>query len=223
MIIVPGPSWMASITVNALLAAGQTGSETFIDRYWPELLFTLVGAFLPFAAQALWALIRFVRVLIEPTRHPETALLGSWSVYHFSRREEKQLMRSEQWQLKLNWRGRIVIRTSDAQVAKLIYKGRLEDTDTAQLTCRMRGALHHEEFYVRIVYPIPSNHESTFGIKVGENFDHDIYSTLYLFSRQALSHSVASKRLRQKLDQCLRPEFNGLLLRPGDRAAPVAP
>lgn len=214
---------MASITADVLLVGGSMGSETFLDRYGPELLLTLVGALLPFAAQALWALFRYLRVLINPARHPETALLGSWSVYHFSRREDQPLMRSEQWQLKLNWRGRIVVQTSDAQMAKLIYKGTLEDTDTAQLTCRMRGALHHEEFYVRIVYPIPSDRESTFGVKVGENFDHDIYSTLYLFSREPLSRSVAGKRLRQKIDQCLRPEFNGLVLRPGDRGASAVP
>lgn len=212
-----------SIAANALFVAAPAGSGTFVERYWPELIFTLVGVVLPFAAQASWALFRFVRVLFNPARHPETALLGIWSVYHFSRREEQPLMRSEQWQLKLNWRGHIVVRTSDVQMAKLIYKGTLEDTDTVHLTCRMRGALHHEEFYVRIIYPIPSDRENTFGVKVGENFDHDIYSTLYLFSRETMSHSAAAARLRRKIDQCLRPEFNGLVLKPGDQAAGPAP
>jgi hypothetical protein len=193
-------------------AAAHAVSEPFIVRYWPELLFTVIGALLPVAASVAWSLVRFVNVYANPTRHPERALVGDWFVYHFSRQESKEFMRSERWVMKFTWRGQIDVRTSDEQIADLIYKGRLEGADATQMTCRMRGVLHHEEFFIRIIYPIPGRRETTFGLKVGENFDHDLFSTIYLFTREQLSTSTAALRLRRKLEESTGPGANGIIL-----------
>lgn len=214
-------SWSTQsfVAVVGLLPATGRGAhaaaEPFIARYWPAMVFTMVGALLPVVARVAWSFARFVRIRLNPSRHSETGLLGTWFVYHFSRRDDRPLMRTERWQMKLNWRGQIVVNTSDDQMTELIYKGKLEDIDSVHLKCRMKGARHHEECYIRIIYPIPSDRHSTFGLFTGENFDHDVFSTVYLFSRDPLTPAVASTRLRRKLQQSTEPGLNGIVLYPG--------
>jgi hypothetical protein len=217
--------WSALVvaTIGSLPAAQLTAvgaaSEPFIVRHWPELLFTVIGVLLPVVWSVASSLIRFANVYVNPTRHPERALVGIWFVYHFSRHESKELMRSERWEMKFTWRGQIAVRTSDEQMADLIYKGWLEEVDAAQMTCRMRGVLHHEEFFIRIIYPIPARGETTFGLHVGENFDHDLFSTLYLFTRERLSGGTAARRLRRKLAESARLGLNGIVLHSGGTVA----
>lgn len=196
----------------------HAAAKGFIARHWPELLFAVVGALLPAIARICWLLIRFVRVRVKPARHPETGLLGTWFAYHFSRRDNRPLLRSERWQMKLNWRGEIAVTTSDDEMPKLIYKGTLEGIDSVNLLCRLHATLHHEELFIRIIYPIPSGHEATFGLNVGENFDHHVYSTLYLFSRDELSSRSAATRLHRKLHQSTEPGLNGMVLHDGASA-----
>lgn len=187
----------------------------FFVENWVLLIFAFLGACLPAAANAVVAAFQYARVRFNPSKHPATALLGKWSVYHYSRRDGRPILRAETWQMRLNWRGSIAVRTTDPQMKNLIYAGELNGLASAHLTCRMHGCQHSEEFYVRILYPIPSDEEATFGIKVGENFDHDVFSTLYLFSRRPLSPQVSSRRLRDKLRHSLSPELHGILLRSG--------
>jgi hypothetical protein len=150
---------------------------------------------------------RFTVVLLSaiffPNRQLDT-LLGNWSVYHYSIRNGEVILRTEQWTIKKKrLRKGPWILTSDPVMKDLIYKGELTGISGSDVTCMMQGVRHTEEFYVRILYPIPSDQTLTYGLKVGVNFDREVFSTIYLFSRNELSETNVKNRLDASLSNAL--------------------
>ena len=178
-----------------------------LERAWAFLLehrteillgiaFTFFGLFLERLARLLERVYRHVR---SPQRRMET-LLGQWHVYHYTTRDGENIVRSEVWTISKRIGGLPRIQTQDPKMANLIYHGEVGSVTSHDVTCVMRGHLHEEEFYVRVLYPIPSDRNITQGIKVGVNFDHRVFSTIYLFSRAEMTDQLATSQLDALLE-----------------------
>lgn len=195
---------------STLLAPAE---EPFLRQHGDDLVVGLITAAAPYAIYCLYWLGRAVVARIRARHGPEAAVLGEWFVYHYSRRQGEVIFRKECWSIKLRLRGDLWITTTDEKMTSLAYAGTVSTTQSTHIICRLQGTTHHEEFYVRVLYPIPSNDEMTFGIKVGEDFDHQVFSTIYLFSRSDLSMVAARRLLTARLRQCLDVDKRALVLR----------
>src|SRR5713226_4623480 len=128
----------------------------------PNFVWAIIGAILGVLAERTAYLIRVLfSAVFFPSRQLDT-LLGNWWVYHYSIRNGEVILRTEQWTVTnpLGRGPRIV--TSDTAMKDLIYKGELTSISGPDVTCTMHGDRHAEEFYVRILYPIPSDQTLTY-------------------------------------------------------------
>jgi len=168
-----------------------------------NLFWAIIGAIMGVLADRF---ARFGSTLFSaiffPNRQLDT-LLGNWWVCHYSIRNGEEILRTEQWTVKKRLSKGPSIVTSDPAMKDLIYKGELMSISGSDVTCTMHGDRHTEEFYVRILYPIPSDQTITYGLKVGVNFDRQVFSTIYLFSRKKLLETDVKRRLDASLNSAL--------------------
>lgn len=184
----------------------------FFSDHWTETLFLLIGSAIPYVVQGLSWCAKVGYGKVRPKSGPADALLGQWYVYHFSRDHAQHLFRKETWKVSRDLHGALKIETSDEERPQLIYAGTIEALGTTHVRCRLSGKLHSEEFYVRIRYPIPSKRGMTYGVKVGENFDHEIFATIYLFSRTDMEMGKANRDVMAKLRHSMDMEKRGIVL-----------
>jgi hypothetical protein len=188
-----------------------------------QIIFLLVGATIPYVVSGMVWTVRLILSRVRARHGPARALIGVWNVYHFSQKEGHTVFRYEIWKIHMNLRGRLAISTQDDRMAGLNYVGYLDAAESGHIICRMRGKGHREEYYIRLAYPIPSDVHLTYGLKVGEDFDHNIFSTMYMFSRRDISIPRARKQLADKLKAAASStDPVSLVIRPSPTQLPMA-
>lgn len=184
----------------------------FLNDHRADLVFVLLGVAAPYILTTL-AIVLKLAIRRALHRHgPEAALLGEWHVFHYSRNNRRTFVRKEVWTITLDIRGRAKIATHDRDMPNLVYIGEIGSVERQHVICRLKGKEHAEEFYVRILYPIPARRDETYGIKVGENFDHELFATIYYFSREECPSPTATRRLNEKLRACMDAANKGIVL-----------
>lgn len=122
------------------------------------------------------------------------AFFGKWYTYHFTLENYKEILREEEWTVKLGF-GCYVINTFDKERKDLIYHGKIKINADCALTIIMKSKFHNEEYYIRIPTYIPNSNKIIYGIKVGVNFHESTFSTIYLFSRDVIEFQNASEKI----------------------------
>lgn len=144
-------------------------------------LFPLIMSFLKFVFFEFWR-----KDLIQ----------GNWHAYHYSMMGSSLSLRAEVWTVEKNWRGQLLVHTTDQTADNLSYLG-IFDRDNDELFLTMRGVNHKETDLFRFYKKFPTD-GILIGLNLGVDFNHDPMCVAYALSREEFTNDQAEQIIRDK-------------------------
>lgn len=168
-----------------------------------EILLMIISAIVSGAIGLLFSLV--FRYFSSIRRYLNTGidyLLRDWFIYNISFKNDVEIINKGKWYIRKSILGGITIKISyyddeNNIIETVKYKGQVYE-ESGSVVVAIKGILHSESVFCRLISPNPSNMSVVYGIWLGKNLDSINTAASLLISQQEMDIETVKEKFKTK-------------------------